>query len=68
MRGECESPGSMLSVVASTVGSVVIRRGRSIGSSMRSVALSFNHSVTRYFFVLGHLTLVLLPSAVDETP
>lgn len=48
MRGECERPGSMLSVVASTVGSVVMRKGRSTGSSARSGALSFNHSVTRY--------------------
>lgn len=44
----------MFRVVANTVGSVVIRKGHSTGHSCFS-ALSFNHSVTRYFLVLGYL-------------
>lgn len=40
-------PGNIFKVVAKTVGSVVMRRGHSIGHSCFS-ALSFSHSVTRY--------------------
>lgn len=54
INGEWIRPGNMFRVVASTVGSVVIRKGHSTGHSCFS-ALSFNHSVTRYFLVLGYL-------------
>lgn len=59
INGEWIRPGSIFKVVANTVGSVVIRKGHSTGHSCFS-ALSFNHSVTRYFLVLGYLAAARL--------
>lgn len=54
----------MFNVVANTVGSVVIRKGHSTGHSCFS-ALSFNHSVTRYYGKRERERALSLVSAAD---